>query len=96
MVSTPTGKLGGHFPVREKSGNFTQNTRKSKEFLHKMLEKFLGKSYFYFFSDLNVGQFLFLSVSFNLIVFKNTGKWRKILEKSGKFVTVRRCGNHDM
>ena len=43
------GKMGRHFPVREKSGNFTQNTGKIK------------KSY--------------------------TGKLKRILEKSGKFVS---------
>ena len=52
MVPTETGnqgkpgKMGRHFPVREKSGNFTQNT---------------GKNY--------------------------TGKLKRILEKSGKFVS---------
>ena len=29
MVPTWIGKIGEHFPVREKSGNFTQNTAKN-------------------------------------------------------------------
>ena len=54
MVPTRTGnqgkpgKIGRHFPVKEKSGNFTQNTGK------------IRKNY--------------------------TGKLKRILEKSGKFV----------
>ena len=31
MVPTPTGKIGKHFPVGEKSGNFIQNTGKIKD-----------------------------------------------------------------
>ena len=44
MVPTPPGKpgkMGEHFPVREKSGNFTQNTGNIKDFSTKywILEK---------------------------------------------------------
>ena len=55
MVPTSTGKPGKmakHFPIREKSGNFTQNTGKMKGILPQKLEK-LG----------NFSQFLFLFLS---------------------------------
>ena len=47
-----TFKMGEHFPVREKSENFTQNIG---QILHKILD---------------CRQFLYLSVHFNLTVFK--------------------------
>ena len=31
MVPTRTGKTGEYFPVRKKSGNFTQNTGKNQK-----------------------------------------------------------------
>ena len=43
MVPTQTGKWGEHFPVREKSGNFTQNTGKIKKLYRKIEKKNTGK-----------------------------------------------------
>ena len=69
MVPTGTGnqgkpgKMGRHFPVREKSGNFVK-TGKVREFYSKYWknwEKLYWKNY--------------------------TGKLKRILEKSGKFVS---------
>ena len=39
MVPIRTGKPGEHFPVREKSGNFTQNTGKSEKETGKLKKK---------------------------------------------------------
>ena len=97
MVSTGTGKtgkpgkMGKHFPVREKSENFVK-TRKVREFYSKYwkTEKNTGKvseicqpvivkTLQMWYQTLNKKRTL-----------KNTGKLQKILEKSGKFVSLKK------
>ena len=78
--------------VLEKRGNFTQNTGKVRQFYPKYWksEAIWASFYFKFFSDLLIevyllNRFLYLLKSLN----KTLQNRRKILEKSGKFVSPR-------
>ena len=97
MVSTWTGKMGDHFPVRKKSGHL--NKRKSQEILHKILEK-SG------ILALEKWNKHWKSVGNLAVRHKNGGnmasyfKWKinlenrkKILESQGN-LSVRKSGNH--
>ena len=93
MVPTTgkSGKVRGHFPVRQKSGNFEQ-TGKVVEFYTKYWKCL---AIYYFFGDLNFRQFLFLSVNFNLAVLKNRpknhGKVEEICESNDVGTMVGHC-----
>ena len=89
--------MGRHFPVREKSGNFeqtgkvreiTQNTVKTSGNFRKMLCYFLV----IFKNELCIAVYYLLKMdqvfSLKNKTLKNTGKMEKILEKSGKFVSL--------
>ena len=97
MVPTGTGKPGKMrklFPGREKSGNFTQNNGKMREFYPKywkseenLVSFYL---YFYFFSDFLKEVYLlnrFLYFLNSLKHWKNTGIWKEKTGKSRKFVS---------
>ena len=72
MVPTPTGKLGKmgeHFPVREKQGNFEQTGKVGESYnLTKIAGKLGNFRQFVFFGYLNFRYFFGLDI--NLTVFK--------------------------
>ena len=105
MVPTGTGnqgkpgKMGRHFPVREKSGNFAKTGK-----VQRILLKKLGKSEkLYWRIEKNTGKVReicqpvivkTLQIWYQTLnkkrTLKNTGKLQKILEKSGKFVSLKK------
>ena len=95
------GKMGRHFPVREKSGNFEQ-TGKVRE-NHTKYWKILGIWDKYYLIFLVIFKwtvcYLLKWIKFSVKKIKhlkNTGKWQKKLEKSGKsqgILSVRKSGN---
>ena len=100
MVPTGTGnqgkpgKMGRHFPVREKSGNFVK-TGKVREFYSKYWKNWekscwkIEKN-----TEGKVREIWRLVIVKTLQIWyhtlKNTGKLQKILEKSGKFVSPKK------
>ena len=98
MVPTGTGnqgkpgKMGRHFPVREKSGKFVK-TGKVRQFYSKYWENYTGK----FKRILEKCQPVIvkiLQIWYHTLnkkrTLKNDGKLQKILEKSGKFVSPKK------
>ena len=100
------GKMGRHFPVREKSGNFeqtgkvreksgkiTQNTGKFREFQTNILFViFFNNIQIYCVSFAKMDQVFTQKQNFKNIL----EKWKTILEKSGKsqgILSVRKSGN---
>ena len=86
----------------EKSGNFTQNTGKIREFYPKYWksEEILAGFYFYFFSDFLIevyllNRFLYLLNSLNKTLKKYWRMERKSWKNQGNS-SVRKCGNHVM
>ena len=114
MVPTRTGnqgkpgKMERHFPVREKSGNFVK-TGKVREFYSKYLKNQKKKLHWKIEKKKNTGKVR--EICQPVIVktlqiwyhnkkknFKNTGKLRKMLEKSEKSqgnLSVRKRGKHE-
>ena len=51
-VSTQTGKMGKHFPVREKSGNFEQTGKVRENHIKYWKIQRISDKYYLFFSDI--------------------------------------------
>ena len=99
MVPTGTGKMGRHFPVMEKSGNFVK-TGKVREFYS---EYWRNQKKLYWKTERNAWK---VREIYQPVIIKalqiwyhtlnkeknltNTGKLQKLLEKSGKFVSVKK------
>ena len=98
MVPTATGRMGRHFPVREKSGNFVK-TGKVREFYSKYWAN-QKKIYWKTEKILEVREICQAVIVKTLQIWyhtlnkkrtsDNTGKLQKILEKSGKFVSLKK------
>ena len=84
-----TWKMGRHFPVGEKSGNFTQNTGKIRKNFTGKLEKNTGKVR-EICQPVIVKTLQIWYHTLNKNTGRNTGKLQKILEKSGKFVSPKK------
>ena len=84
--------MGRHFPVREKSGNFSQNPGKIRKKLYWKIEKKYCKSQ----ENLSASNGETLQIWYHTLnkkrTLKNTGKLPKLLEKSGKFVSLKKVG----
>ena len=113
MVPTGTGnqgkpgKMGRHFPVRERSGNFvkarkvrensgnfTQTTGKIRKNYTGKLKKKYWKSQENLSSSNGENPANWYHTLNKKRTLKNTGKLQKILEKSGNS-SLRKSGNHD-
>ena len=89
------GKMGRHFPVREKSGNFeqtgksgkiTQNTGKLREFeINIMIFLVIFKLTVYY-----LPKWIKFSVKKKQNIKKVLEKWQRVLEKSGNFVSLKK------
>ena len=88
-----SGKSQGILNRLQKSGDFTKNTGKERAFYPKYWrsEGILASFYFHFFTDFLIevyllNRFFYLLNSLNEMP-RKYWKWRKILEKPGKFVS---------
>ena len=81
MVPTQTGKMGEHFPVREKSGNFTQKLEKSEKLYWKSQGNLTASN-----SENPANMAPYLNIKRN---FKNIGKVREVCQ-SEKVGTMKR------